>query len=358
MYFRDDIGLFSSASTDFSLCRGGPTFELARRLRLGQVGFGLALASVAWMPLLVLSLMDGAAASIPFFRSVGVHTRLLIAIPCFFLAEVAIDNRLRLFIAHLLESDLVAPRDAPRFQRALDSVARLRDSVFAEAILVFLAIALFLRGHGAAHPTMAFWWYSAVALPVFNFLLLRWLWRFSIWSQFVFKLSRLDLKLLGTHPDRAGGLGDLGRAQSRFWWLGFAISTVLAGEFAENMLAGNADLATARSSIIVLAVLGPLVFLGPLLCFSRMLLSVRQRDRRRYNQLAFQYTREGGDDVQTLADLGDVFERLTSMRLVPFSRNAVIKIALAMVLPMVPLLFILFPIDQIVMRVFGRITGT
>lgn len=47
-------------------------------------------------------------------------------------------------------------------------------------------------------------------------ILLRWIWRFLIWADFLFRVSRLSLVLRPGHPDLAGGLGYLGVAQQSF----------------------------------------------------------------------------------------------------------------------------------------------
>ena len=52
-------------------------------------------------------------------------------------------------------------------------------------------------------------WYGYVSLPLFQFLLMRWYFRLFIWTRFLWQVSRLDLSLVPTHPDRVGGLGFL-----------------------------------------------------------------------------------------------------------------------------------------------------
>jgi hypothetical protein len=41
---------------------------------------------------------------------------------------------------------------------------------------------------------------------LFWFLLLRWLWRHAVWGLLLRDLARLELRLVATHPDGAGGL--------------------------------------------------------------------------------------------------------------------------------------------------------
>ena len=48
-----------------------------------------------------------------------------------------------------------------------------------------------------------------MSIPIFQFLTLRWLYRLLLWFLFLWRVSRLDLRLAPSHPDRAGGLGFL-----------------------------------------------------------------------------------------------------------------------------------------------------
>jgi hypothetical protein len=76
----------------FSLVHGGPTFELSQRAHLSGPSLEwlhrrtLALALFAWLPLLLLCLLDGSAfagaVKIPFLYDIETHARCLIAIPC------------------------------------------------------------------------------------------------------------------------------------------------------------------------------------------------------------------------------------------------------------------------------------
>jgi hypothetical protein len=60
--------------------------------------------------------------------------------------------------------------------------------------------------------TAAGWWYGFVAIPVFQFLFLRWRARMLIWWYLRWRIGQLDLHLAPTHPDYAGGLGVFGVA--------------------------------------------------------------------------------------------------------------------------------------------------
>src|SRR6185295_16877286 len=49
---------------------------------------------------------------------------------------------------------------------------------------------------------LAGWWY-AFSTTLLSFLFLRWAWRYGVWSWFLFRMSRIDLRLALAHPDHS-----------------------------------------------------------------------------------------------------------------------------------------------------------
>src|SRR5450755_4581872 len=84
---------------DFSLVLGGPLFQLWRRTRLSGSHLELlrrrviVMVLLTWMPLLLLSVVEGHAWSgslaLPFIVDVEQHLRLLVALPLLIVAELA-----------------------------------------------------------------------------------------------------------------------------------------------------------------------------------------------------------------------------------------------------------------------------
>ena len=113
----------SSVAEDFSITRGGPMHWLL--VRLGHAGEerrlvvrrALAAILITWLPLLLLSLMQGMAwkrrIEIPFLRDLAVNVRLLITIPILIVAESRIDRRWRSLVLEFLRSRLVDEKTLP-----------------------------------------------------------------------------------------------------------------------------------------------------------------------------------------------------------------------------------------------------
>jgi hypothetical protein len=222
---------------DFSLVLGGPLFQLYRRAYLSGDALELVrrrvvvIAAIAWLPLLVLSMIGrhvlGGAIAIPFLYDLETHVRFLIALPVLICADLLVHNRIRPVANTFLERRIIIPDDIPKFHKAIDSTLRLRNSLTVEIALLVLVYTFGLWiwrsqvATGAAtwyalpeasnlHLTLAGYWYAFVSIPIFQFILLRWYFRLFLWFQFLWRVSRLNLRLIATHPDRAAGLGFLG----------------------------------------------------------------------------------------------------------------------------------------------------
>jgi hypothetical protein len=56
----------------------------------------------------------------------------------------------------------------------------------------------------------------------------------------------------------------------------------------------------------------------------------------------------GSGDIQSLADLGNSFAVVREMRVVPFASGDVVRLLVATIVPMTPLLLTIMPLDQLV----------
>ena len=137
---------------DFSLVLGGPLYQLFRRAHLsGPVLEQLwrriwVITLVAWLPLLVLSAAAGHAvgppSALPFLRDIEAQVRFLVALPVMIAAELVVHRRTRGVVAQFLDRGIVRAADVPRFEAALASALRLRNSIVLEVgLLVLVATA-------------------------------------------------------------------------------------------------------------------------------------------------------------------------------------------------------------------------
>ena len=288
-------------------------------------------------------------------------------------------------IRQFLERGLIPVTSRERFDAAAASAQRLRNSVVAELLLlafVYLAGVLYIWPHyGALHVATwyaqpvagghrlfpAGWWFVCVSLPLFQFILVRWYFRLFIWIRFLWQVARCELSLVPTHPDRAGGLGFLSVTVLAFAPLLAAHGALLAGFIATRIFFEGAALLDFKAELVVVVAFLLFVVLGPLLLFVRHLERARRVGLHEYGTLAERYVREfddkwlrggapageallGSGDIQSLADLGNSFEIVRNMRLVPFTLDTVIQLAVITLLPIAPLVLTMVSLDELLNR--------
>jgi hypothetical protein len=221
-----------------------------------------------------------------------------------------------------------------------------------------------VKAGGTLQPSPAGWWLGLVSLPVFQFLLLRWYFRLFIWVRFLWQVSRLDLTLVPTHPDRSGGLGFLGLVGHAFAPLLLAQGTILAGTLANRIFYAGAKLPEFKVEMIGLVAVMLLAVLGPLLVFAPKLAAAKRAGLGEYGALAQRYVREfdrkwirggapadepliGSADIQSLADLGNSFEVVKGMRLAPITVQNVLQLAAVTLVPVVPLTLTMISLEEL-----------
>ncbi|MBK9596442.1 MAG: hypothetical protein IPO57_14275 [Rhodocyclales bacterium] len=385
---------------DFSLVLGGPLFQLLRRTHLADDALEMVrqrivvMALLAWLPLLLLTALEGqligGSAAVPFLMDAEVHIRFLVAIPLMIGAELVVHRRMRLLLRQFLERNLIPESALPRFDAAIHSAFRLRNSTLAEVLLIAivysLGIMVIWRNYMAldaptwfATPTaagsslsLAGYWYAYVGMPIFQFLLLRWYFRLFIWSRFLWQVSRIELNLVPTHPDRTGGLGFLGGTVYAFIPLLMAHGAIVAGNLANRIFYLGATLTDFKGEVALLVAFLMCVVFGPLLAFTFQLAAAKRTGKREYGTLAQRYVRAfdakwlrggapadepllGSADIQSLSDLGSSYEVVQTMRTTPVSKEAVLRLAAAVLVPIVPLVLTMMPWEELLKKLLGII---
>jgi hypothetical protein len=349
--------------------------------------------AITWAPLLALSAAQGLAwganRSMPFLNDIGCHLRFLVAVPLLLIAEVIVHRRLREILDQFSIRGLVRPSDARRFAVAIDRARGLRNSAVAEVLIVILVYAVGILvvwrryaalqtngwylapGPGAAHLSLAGMWLVFVSVPFFQFLLCRWYFRLFIWARLLLRLSRLDLDLDATHPDKAGGLGFLGISLYAFIPLAVAQGVLLAGVMADGIFFGGAKLTDYQLEAVAAVAILVFLFASPLLVFAPMLARVKRRGLLEYGALGQSYVRTfdlkwlrgqqadepliGSADIQSLADLGNSFGAVEQMRMVPMSRMALFQFMLAIVAPILPLALTMTSAEDLIGKLVGLV---
>jgi hypothetical protein len=146
-----------------------------------------------------------------------------------------------------------------------------------------------------------------------------------------------------------------------------AHGTLVAATIASRIFFQGATLPEFKVELVVIVVFLLLVVLGPLLLFMPHLALARRVGLREYGTLAQRYVLEfddkwlrggapageplmGNADVQSLADLGNSFELVQRMRVVPFTRDVVLQLAVITLVPVAPLLLTMVSLEELLKR--------
>jgi hypothetical protein len=379
---------------DLHIERGGPAYRLMTWVGLIREGDPsvarriIAFLAITTVPLLLLAWWEGVLLGPTPRESLlldfAAFARFFIAIPLLFVAELSIGPRVTGAGLHFVRAGLVSPEDLPRFERAVRRLVKWRNSPWME--LAILAIALVgawtftaetVSGVGAKSWTsitvdtetgqrlsLVGLWFRVVAVPLIQFFWYRWVWRYLLWVRFLFDMSSLRLNLVPTHADGAGGLGFLGTAHTSFGILSFAVCSILSASVAMLIVFEGASIQSFQVHFITLVVIAELLFLGPLAMFTPMMMRARLDGLRQYNLLVLQYNRAfhkkwidgqagddpsllGSSDIQSLADLGSSYEYIREMKALPFGVRVILQLAVVTLLPAVPLLLLVMPVEEI-----------
>lgn len=376
---------------DFNLS-GGPLNRLARRMHLvrnkNSVGLGVALALLTWGVMASLALLVGGIHRFFSWDVIAVHVRLLVAIPLFFLCETWVFPRMAEFSREIVNAGIVPKAELPAFVSDIRRSVRWSGSWGAEILFALASFILPLfvelpgksansgilldETGGRIGPVLA--WHLGLCLPLFRFLLLRWVWRIVLWCWFLCRLQQRKLRLVPTHPDRVGGIGYVEIVHEHFTPLAFAVSAVFSASFAENIVARVAAFESLYPSVPMILVLVATLFMGPLLIFSRSLWICRIQGWREYMGMASRYvsafdrrwlrdgsatgeSQLGTSDIQSLADLANSLAIVRGMQLVPVSKRLLMLLLVATALPLLPLAFLKYPVRDVALRLLQALTG-
>ena len=374
---------------DFSLFTGGPLYRLLLRGKLVRPSMKWAwrrvavLVAIVWLPLVVLSAVSGrlvGGVAVPLLFDVDADVKFLFALPLLIAAEPLVHRRLSEVVEELSNRGLVTPKDEPRYEKLIAWTTRLRNSTVVEVALFAVALGgysvwragpslnvanWYTTSQGAAGFTPAGYWYVFVSLPIARFILLRWYFRILVWYLFLWRVSRLKVKLDPLHPDRAGGLGFLGQTLEAMAPMLVVQSAFSAGVIGNHILHEGAKLPDFKfdiAGLIFFLLLQPVL---PLMFFFLQMVKAKRATNFELGRLATRYSRDfrekwlsghspsdeallGTADIQSLANLANSYGVVHSMRPVPFEPRQLLLLAVIVAIPLFPLALATVPLDELV----------
>jgi len=331
---------------------------------------------------------------LPFLYDLKPYVRYLLVVPLLIVADVLIDPLIATNLQSIGLSGLIEEKDNNRYKNSVEQLNRRKDSYLADIVILLLivtaSISFFINldelnadntftkwsvvlVNNEPQLTYTGWWFLFISSPILLILLYRWLWRFYLWVEFLFRLSRLKLKLQPTHPDLAGGLGILKNSESSFILIFFAFGALLSVSLAEEILYDDMSLLQAQPIIAVYIAISILIMTLPHIFFSVQLIKAKRWGRVVYGGLGYRLSqafdkkwnkpenKASGEellntaDPSAVCDYSDVYEVVREMRYLPISIKDFILQAFLLALPFMPLVFTEIPLAEVLRRVIDAV---
>ncbi|MDZ4834395.1 MAG: hypothetical protein SGJ27_11515 [Candidatus Melainabacteria bacterium] len=362
--------------------------HLARTQNQAVVHSTLLFIGLAFVPLMVLSLATGielnGSITMPLRSDHVTMSRYLLAAPILMLSELLTRKWLTKATARF--RDIVEESDVDRYNQMSSSCFRLRDSIYIDFIILAIAFTSSICGtsivlaiepsswqarmhEGSTALSIPGYWNTFLSQPLFRFVVLSWFVDYLVWTYFLFRVSRLPLRIIASHADGVGGLSFVSATQSQFAVTAFALSCAICSVVAQTVQHSHVKLQSfTHLGIVFLAVI-LILFVGPLLVFTPRLAQTRLHGIYMYGALCHELSRTfaskwipvrekksesepilGSGDPSTLADMNSNFQTVQKMKPVLFDRQFVTGFVVATCLPALPLVASVIPLKDLCMQ--------
>ena len=386
----------SYTDREFSIIRGGLMERILFLLRIVKPSDPMNIKrkiiffiAITWLPLLIFTLLAGTfygnEVQISFLYDFPVHIRFLLAIPLLLMAETTVHDRSKRIINQFNTAQLILEEGKEEFESAKSKADRMCESSWAEAIILVLIIGniafrwvahevtvsswQFPDVHEDQNPSRAAFWLLTVSIPIFQFIVLRWLWRWIIWFRLLLLISKTPLNLTPTHPDKAGGIGFLGEPPAPFSMITMTFGIVISAIIASKMIFSNALLPDFYVLIGVFIFICILINIIPLLVFFKPLRKTRVKGVFDYSALIqhhhLQFTDKwlkstsgeelliGNPDISSMCDFAPVYDSIEKMNPFPFNLKIMLATIVVSILPLLPLVALTMPLAELLKVLVG-----
>ncbi len=381
----------------------GPSQKLFRKLKLtGSTDSSILrkvifFLTLAWLPLLIFSLIDSTAYNpaieVPLLFDFVLYVRVFLVIPLVFIAERIFNSTMYGSLNHFVESGIIADNNVDEYKSTLKIFGKYKDSGIIDLLVLVLAYSIVIlvlsniwKSYGESGSLTSWqyskdvqgqislggYWYAFITIPIYIFFFARLLWKFLLWSFVLYKISKINLNLFPTDPDRSGGLGFLGQNQLYFALLGFIQTSIFSAEIASKILYAGTVITDYKSFIIGILALFTLIIICPMMFFTNKLIKTKLNGILEYSVTSHMYVSAfhdkwidgknsenenllGSADIQSLADLSGSYDIVKSMIPLPIDLRKVISLILLVTIPFSPLILFVIPLDQLFKEMAGFI---
>lgn len=395
---KDTSFEYPQLDEDFSLVSGGLIYSLMTSIRVLNKGKhprrrrAIAFAAMTWVPLLILASIAGTLTGdlieINFLEDFTIHIRFLFVVPFLILIEKRIDNS---FIEYIKTTGfLIGKEQQARFGKIVSNINRLSNSYIPEILSLFVIYLLvvlnwnelsifentreFLTHEDTNKLSPAGWCFLLFSFPVYQLLVLRWIWRWFIWAYSVIAFSRLQFRIEAVHYDQMAGLAYLNLTPFKFSLIFIAFSTTLVARIGFEIIFDDASLTTYLVDILLYLVAVPLLLYGPLLFYTHTLMDTKAKAIHHFGNLLTKHNVDfmnkwvdgpppkneptlGSLDNSSLNDINGSYGPVNDLKIIPWNFRMLGTSMVVILLPFIPLLFTFYSASELLTKLFDMLFG-
>jgi hypothetical protein len=177
-------------------------------------------------------------------------------------------------------------------------------------------------------------------------------------------LSKLDLQIVPTHPDKHGGLGFLGMSPTAIIPTTLVAAAAIGANWREQILRHGLHLLNFKFPAIILLTIMLIIAFGPLLFFVPLLGKLRRKGILQYGILGQIHSTEfhkkwiehragheeeilAAPEISALIDLSGSFVNVEGLQPFPLDKGAVVGLVLSIAIPMLPVILAEIPFVEV-----------
>ena len=324
--------------------------------------------------------LTGTNINTPFLNEIEIIVHLFVIIPFLLFAERLIEQPLIDYLKRTTE--LIYKSDQDKLVKFKKTFINLLKSSFPELIILLILYILtlfritnvefetsswFFQNQSIGneqHLSMAGWWFTFVSLPLYQFLFIRWFWRWLLWLGSIMYFSRLKWKLHAMHGDKMAGLEYLNYLPFMFSVCAASIALNLSVEIFVELREGQTTLLDYKLIVAGFVFITTMICYLPLIFFLPKLSQLRSEAIIKFGTL-IQYHHNyfekkwfskpepeveeilGSTHPSSMGDINASYEAVQAMRAIPINYKYIMISAFILTLPFLPLLSTMFSIKEL-----------
>ena len=381
MKYKTKISVLSEGALAVLLKRLFPNTNQSSRLWMRLGLFFL----ITGLPLMLITIIDGSFSgtqvSKPFLSDGIALSRLFLVIPFLILAEWLLVGT---FVDFLKNTErIIAESSRENMNKIYGRMDRLNRSSIPELIMFIIVYILswYYAGDIISESSSWYWqpedlgsdnfalttagyWFLFVSIPLYQFLVVRWVWRWLVWAAYLVQLTRLRWKLHAMHGDKFAGLEYLNFMPFSFSVCAIAVGINFSSLIYADMQATAASLGSYKIPILLMVLITTGLCYLPLVILVPKLYKLREEaiyhfgllihyhhdsfENHWYNKSEAEAGKIlGSTEPSSMCDINGSYEAIQNMRLLPLSYKLYTYSVLLMLLPFLPLITLSYSFDEL-----------